>query len=184
MCHKTGCCVRSIVLPGLLMRRSPTRPTVAQLTRLLCLWCSRLESCCRPKIVPSVLLHHPRSPILIWASRIGDAGLAALELCDLDRMWNLCSAWERSCPRRHPDLIEAALTWPADKHGTSASGDFGSLVSRARNCGVLNLAQLDHGQLGGGQPPHLQQHGTEQQQQQQRQQQAKGGFSYFRPSCR
>ena len=71
---------------------------------------------------------------------------------------------------------------PADKHGTSASGDFGSLVSRAQNCGVLNLAQLDHGQLGGGQPPHLQQHGTEQQQQ--RQQQAKGGFSYFRPSCR
>ena len=51
------------------------------------------------------------SPILIWASRIGDGGLAALELCDLDRMWNLCSAWERSCPRRHPDLIEAALTW-------------------------------------------------------------------------
>ena len=75
------------------MRHSPTRPTVAQLTASSVSGAAAWKAAADRRLFPLFcLIILSSSPILIWASRIGDGGLAALELCDLDRMWNLCSA--------------------------------------------------------------------------------------------
>ena len=66
-------------------------------------------------------------------------------------------------------------SWPGDKHGTSGGGSLGRTRAPPEFFWGLSLAHWSDGQLGGGQPPHLQQHGAEQQ--------AEGGFSFFRHTC-